>query len=330
MILVTGGAGFIGSHIVDALLKRGYSVTVLDNFCTGKKENLEFAQSLNLSTPTRLKSGATSRGLQSLEVVKGDIRDTKLVKKIMKGVDYVLHQAALRSVPRSIDDPVSTNDVNITGTLNLLIAAKNAKVKRFIYASSSSVYGDSPELPKTENQIPKPISPYAASKLAGEYYCYVFSKTFGLETVSLRYFNVFGPRQDPKSKYAVVVPKFIYAGLKNKPFEIHSDGKQSRDFTYIDNVVSANLLAMTAKNVSGKVFNIACNDKHSVLEIARTVSKILKIKPRFVYKPKRAGDVRHTLADITLAKRFLGYKPLVNFEVGMKKTIKYFNEFYRI
>lgn len=331
-ILVTGGAGFIGSHIVDELLRRKYSVRVIDDFSTGKRENLVFAQSLD----HRLKSGATissncspwRMNRQSLEVIKGDIRDEKIVGKAMKGVDFVFHQAALRSVPRSIDDPVSTNDVNINGTLNLLIAAKNEKVKRFIYASSSSVYGDTKELPKKESQNPQPVSPYATSKLAGEYYCYVFSKTFGLETVSLRYFNVFGPRQDPKSKYAVVVPIFIYCGLKNKPFEIHSDGKQSRDFTYIDSVVSANILAMTAKNVSGKVFNIACNDKHSILEIAGCVSKILNIKPEFVYKPRRAGDVRHTLADITLAKKFLGYKPLVNFEDGMKKTVDYFRRYY--
>jgi len=246
----------------------------------------------------------------------------------MKGVGFVFHEAALRSVPRSIDDPGSTNDVNITGTLNLLIAAKDNKVKRFIYASSSSVYGDTRELPKKESQKPQPISPYAVSKLTGEYYCQVFSKTFGLETVSLRYFNVFGPRQDPESKYAVVVPIFIYCGLKNKPFEVHSDGKQSRDFTYIDNVVSANILSMTAKNISGKVFNVACNDKHSILEIAYNVGKVLKIKPRFIFGPKRAGDVRHTLADITLAKKFLGYKLLVNFKDGMKKTVEYFREFY--
>jgi len=310
LVLVTGGAGFIGSNIVDELLKRNYRVRIIDNFCTGRIENIKHI-------------------LGKIELVKGDIRDKKLVEKTMKGVSFVFHEAALRSVPRSIDDPVSTNDVNITGTLNLLIAAKNAKVKRFIYASSSSAYGDTKELPKEESQKPQPISPYAVSKLTGEYYCYTFSKTFQLETVSLRYFNVFGPRQDPESKYAVVVPLFIYAGLKNKPFEVHSDGKQSRDFTYIDNVVSANILVLTAKNISGKVFNVACNDNHSILEIAHTVSKILKIKPRFIYKPKRAGDVRHTLADVTLAKKFLGYKPLINFEDGMKKTVEYFRKEYK-
>jgi nucleoside-diphosphate-sugar epimerase len=248
----------------------------------------------------------------------------------MKGVDYVFHEAALRSVPRSIDDPVSTNDVNIAGTLNLLVAANNEKVKRFIYASSSSVYGDSKELPKKETQKPQPVSPYAVSKLTGEYYCQVFSKIFGLETISLRYFNVFGPRQDPESKYAVVVPLFIYCGIKSKPFEIHSDGKQSRDFTYIDNVVNANILSMTAKNISGSggVFNIACNSKHSILEIANTISKITGIKPKFIFKPKRAGDVRHTLADISMAKKYLGFKPSINFEDGMKKTVDYFKNIY--
>ncbi|HAX61806.1 MAG TPA: LPS biosynthesis protein WbpP [Elusimicrobia bacterium] len=309
LVLVTGGAGFIGSSIADELLKRNYRVRIIDNFCTGRIENIKHI-------------------LGKIELVKGDIRDEKLVGRIMRGVGFVFHEAALRSVPRSIDDPGSTNDVNITGTLNLLIAAKNAKVKRFIYASSSSVYGDTKELPKKELQKPQPISPYAVSKLTGEYYCQVFSKTYGLETVSLRYFNVFGPRQDPESKYAVVVPIFIYCGLKNKPFEVHSDGKQSRDFTYIDNVVNANILAMTAKNVSGKILNVACNDKHSILEIAYNVGKVLGIKPKFIFGPKRAGDVRHTLADITLAKKFLGYKPLVNFEDGMKKTVEYFREFY--
>ncbi|MDD5687460.1 MAG: SDR family oxidoreductase [Elusimicrobia bacterium] len=311
LVLVTGGAGFIGSHIVDELLVRDYKVRIIDNFCTGRLENIKHI-------------------FNKIELIKGDIRDEKIVRKAMKGIDFVFHEAALRSVPRSIDDPVSTNDVNIAGTLNLLVAAKNEKVKRFIYASSSSAYGDTKELPKRETQKPQPVSPYAVSKLTGEYYCQVFSKIFGLETVSLRYFNVFGPRQDPESKYAVVVPLFIYCGLKNKPFEIHSDGKQSRDFTYIDNVVNANILSMTAKNISGSggVFNIACNSKHSILEIANTISKITRIKPKFIFKPKRVGDVRHTLADISLAKKYLGYKPSVNFEEGMEKTIDYFREFY--
>lgn len=307
-VLITGGAGFIGSHIADELLKRNYRVRIIDNFCTGSMENIRHI-------------------LSRVELVKGDIRNKKLVAKTMNGVKYVIHQAALRSVPRSIDDPVSTNDVNINGTLNLLIAAKNTKVKRFVYASSSSIYGDTKALPKKEDQVPLPISPYAASKLTGEHYCRVFAKTFGLETVSLRYFNVFGPRQDPGSKYAVVVPIFIFSGLHKKPFEIHSDGKQTRDFTYIDNVVNANILAMTCPGkigISGMVFNIACHERHSVLDIAYTVSKILKIKPKFIFKPLRAGDVRHTLADNSLAKKYLKFKPSTNFEDGMKKTIEYF------
>lgn len=314
IVLVTGGAGFIGSHIVDELLKRGFPVKVLDNFFTGKMENLDYARALG----------------RSLEVIKGDIRDKKIVTRSMKDVSYVIHLAALRSVPRSIDDPVSTNDVNINGTLNLLIAAKNTKVKRFVYSSSSSVYGDTKALPKREDQMPQPISPYAVSKLTGEHYCHVFAKTFGLETVSLRYFNVFGPRQDPGSKYAVVVPVFIFSGLRKKPFEIHSDGKQSRDFTYVANVVNANILAMTRPNkadVSGKVFNVACRERNSVLDIAYTVCRILKIKPKLVFKPVRAGDVRHTLADISLAKKYLRFKPSVNFKDGMKKTVEYFKKY---
>ncbi|MBN1385123.1 MAG: SDR family oxidoreductase [Elusimicrobia bacterium] len=312
LVLVTGGAGFIGSHITDELLRRNYKVRIIDNFCTGSMDNIKHI-------------------LNRIELVKGDIRNKGLVTRTMKGVSYVIHQAALRSVPRSIDDPVSNNDVNINGTLNLLIAAKNAKVKRFVYASSSSIYGDAKELPKREDHVPQPISPYAASKLTGEHYCHVFAKVFGLETVALRYFNVFGPRQDPGSKYAVVVPIFILSGLRKKPFEIHSDGKQTRDFTYVANVVSANLLAMTSSNkagVSGKAFNVACHERNSVLDIAYTVCKILKIKPKFVFKPVRAGDVRHTLADITQAKKFLKFKPSINFEDGMKKTIEYFKDAY--
>ncbi|HAM37796.1 MAG TPA: LPS biosynthesis protein WbpP [Elusimicrobia bacterium] len=305
LVLVTGGAGFIGSNIIDKLLEKDYKVRIIDNFCTGKIENIRHI-------------------INEVELIRGDIRNKNIVDKAMKGVDCVFHEAALRSVPRSIDDPVSTNDVNINGTLNLLMAAKKSGVKRFIYASSSSLYGDAKDLPKKESQRPQPVSPYAVSKLTGEYYCRVFSKSFGLETVSLRYFNVFGPRQDSESKYAVVVPKFINSGLKKEPFLIHGDGKQSRDFTYIDNVVSANILAMKAKDVSGMAFNIACHERYSVLDIAYTVSKILKIKPKFIFEPRRAGDVMHTFADIEFAKKYLKFKPLVLFKEGMSKTIEYF------
>ena len=242
--LVTGGAGFIGSHIVETLVKKGQKVRVLDNFITGKKEHL-------------------SKVMDKIELINGDIRNVKTLEKSLKGVTYVLHQAALRSVPRSIDDPVSSNDVNITGTLLLLQQAHAAKVKRVVIASSSSIYGDNPALPKKESQLPSPISPYAVSKICDEYYCQVYTKIFGMETVCLRYFNVFGPKQDPESEYAAVIPKFITAALTGRTIEVHGDGLQSRDFAFIDNVVSANLLACTAKNASGKSFNIACGERHT-------------------------------------------------------------------
>lgn len=309
-ILVTGGAGFIGSNIVEALVRRRWAVRVLDNFSTGKVENLE-------------------PFLRSIEVVRGDIRETKDLKRALKGVDIVIHQAALRSVPRSVDDPLSTNDVNITGTLKLLMEAKAAGVKRVVYASSSSVYGDSKLLPQKETQKPSPISPYAASKLSAENYCQVFSKTFGLETISLRYFNVFGPRQNPESKYAAVIPKFIESALKGTPLEIHGDGRQSRDFSYIDNVVSANLLAACAPlkiAKDGEVFNIACGESHSVLEIIQLLEKILGKKLPHHHTPPRAGDVRKTWADITKAKKYLKYKVLVNFEEGILRTFEWFKK----
>jgi len=305
LYLVTGGAGFIGSHIVEELVNLGKKVRVLDNFSTGKKENL-------------------AKVIDKIELVEGDIRKETDLKAALKDVDFVLHQAALRSVPRSIDDPISTNDVNITGTLLLLKLAKEFKVKRVVYASSSSVYGDSPELPKVETQLPSPISPYAVSKLTGEYYCRVYSKTFGLETVSLRYFNVFGPRQDPKSQYAAVIPKFIDSAIRGEELEVHGDGKQSRDFSYVENVVKANILSCEAKNISGEVFNIACGENHTVLDIANTIGKILKKEVKIRHTSPRAGDVRHTLADISKAKKFLGYKVYVDFKEGMKRTVEYF------
>ncbi|MBI4006908.1 MAG: NAD-dependent epimerase/dehydratase family protein, partial [Planctomycetes bacterium] len=241
--LVTGGAGFIGSHIVEGLLQSGGKVKVLDNFFTGKKENLV--------------------GF-NIELIEGDIRNVETVKKAVKGVDCVLHQAALRSVPMSIEDPWAYNEVNVTGTLNILLAARDAGVKRVVFASSSSCYGNTDRLPQIEPQTPCPISPYAVSKLAGEHYCSVFSDIYGLETVSLRYFNVFGPRQDPKSQYAVVIPLFIKAAIEGRPLEVHGDGLQTRDFTYISNAVKANVLAATSPNpLSGEVLNIACGEHHS-------------------------------------------------------------------
>lgn len=302
--LVTGGAGFIGSNIAEELVRRGYKVRVLDNLSTGNLSNL-------------------STVIKRIEFVKGDICSARDLKKALRGVDYVLHQAALRSVPRSVDDPQSTNDVNITGTLKLLIAARDAGVKRVVYASSSSVYGDSKLIPQNELHRTSPISPYAVSKLAAENYCQVFAKTFGLQTVSLRYFNVFGPKQDPKSKYAAVIPKFMKAAYKGETLIVHGDGNQSRDFTYIENVVNANILAALTPGIGGEVFNVACGDSSSVMDIVRGIEKILGRKIKVKHTPPRAGDVRKTKADISKAKRLLKYKPGTSFEKGLGLTFKW-------
>jgi UDP-N-acetylglucosamine/UDP-N-acetyl-alpha-D-glucosaminouronate 4-epimerase len=305
MYLVTGGAGFIGSNIVDALVGRGERVRILDDFSTGSRANL---------------AAVAGR----VEVVEGDLRDMSTVRRAVEGVTFISHQAALRSVPRSVDDPLSTDAVNTHGTLQLLVAAREAKtVRRVVYASSSSVYGDSPALPKLEEQTPAPISPYAVAKLAAEHYCRTFSRLYGLETVSLRYFNVFGPKQSPESKYAAVVPLFMRAALFDEPIVVHGDGEQSRDFTYIDNVVQANLLACTTPGVGGQVFNIACNSRHSVLEIAHTIEKLLGRKATIEHTPPRAGDVRHTQASIEKAERLLHYHPTVDFEDGMRRTFEH-------
>lgn len=305
--LVTGGAGFIGSHITETLVKRGQRVRVFDNFSTGKRKNLDgFSKDITL--------------------IKGDIRDLNSLRKAFKGVDFILHQAALRSVPKSIDDPISYDEVNIRGTLNVLLAAKEAKAKRVVLASSSSIYGETTVFPQREDAVPKLISPYAATKLAGEYYCRVFSKSYGLETVSLRYFNVFGPRQSLDSEYAVVVPKFIASILRDVPPPVHGDGKQTRDFTYISNVVEANINSCVRKGVSGEVINVACGKAYSILDIVKTVNAILgkEIKP--LHTSPRQGDVRRTFADITKLKRLLKMKSFVSFEEGLEKTVRWFNE----
>ena len=302
MYLVTGGAGFIGASVAEALVARGDRVRILDNFSTGSRDNL--------------------MGFENqVEIVEGDLRDLVAVRRAMDGVTYVSHQAALRSVPRSVDDPLSSDDVNTHGTLHVLVAAREAKVRRVVYASSSSAYGDSELLPKVEDQTPQPISPYAVSKLAGEQYCRVFAKIFGLETVSLRYFNVFGPKQSPESKYAAVVPLFIRAALHDEPLEVHGDGEQSRDFTYIDNVVQANFRSFTAPKASGETFNVACGERYSVITIARTIERLLERPIRIKHLPPRAGDVRHTLASIEKAQRLLDYHPGVGFEEGMRRTV---------
>ncbi|MCB4790636.1 MAG: SDR family oxidoreductase [Elusimicrobia bacterium] len=304
--LVTGGAGFIGSNIVGELVRRRYKVRVLDNFLTGKIENIK-------------------PFLNKIELVKGDIRNDKDLIKALKGIDYVLHQAALRSVPRSVDDPLSTNNVNITGTLKLLMTAREMKVKRVVYASSSSLYGDN-KTPQVESMVPSPLSPYAVSKLAAEHYCSIYAKTFGLETVSLRYFNVFGPNQDPNSKYAAVIPIFIRCALNDREAEVHGDGKQSRDFSYIDNVVSANILAALTPGISGEYFNIACHASNSLLDIIRIIENLTKKKMKVKHTTPRKGDVRKTWADISKAKKLMKYKPLVSFEEGMVKTFNWIKE----
>lgn len=305
--LVTGGAGFIGSHIVDALVRDGNEVRILDDFSSGKRENLASV-------------------LDEIELIEGDIRDKAIVAKAVSGVDYILHQAALRSVPKSMLNPELYNDVNIAGTLSILQAAKEVKVKRVIFASSSSIYGETDRLPEKEDFYPLLISPYALTKLAGEYYCRIFSIGYGLETVSLRYFNVFGPKQSLENEYAVVIPKFITCMLKGEQPPIHGDGKQTRDFTFVENVVQANIKAATAKNASGEVFNIACGKAYSVLDIVSSVNKILKksINPKF--GPIRPGDVKDTLADISKARKLLKFEPKVGFEEGLKKTIEYFSK----
>src|SRR5213083_1275894 len=261
---------------------------------------------------------------ERLEVVRGDVRDLAAVERVARGASVIFHQAAMRSVPRSIDDPLGANDHNVNGTLTVLEAARRARVRRVVYASSSSVYGDRPDLPKREDQPSSPISPYAVSKAANEQYAAVWTRLYGVETVGLRYFNVFGPRQDPKSEYAAVIPRFIQWGLRRRPLEVHGDGAQSRDFTYIDNVVEANLLAARAAGVGGEVFNVGCGDRVSLLEIIAKLEAILGRRLVRRHGPPRPGDVAHTLADVSKGKRLLGYTPLVPFDEGFRRTVEYF------
>lgn len=306
LCLVTGGAGFIGSHLVDGLLALGYRVRIFDNLSTGRKANLRDCWN-------------------RIEWIEGDLRKERQVRAAVKGVHCVFHVAALRAVLRSVDNPFETNEVNVGGTVRLLLAARDAKVKRFIFSSSSSIYGDTKKFPSQEGDLPRPQSPYAVSKLTGEHYCRVFSSLYGLETVSLRYFNVFGPRQNPESRYSAVIPIFIDSLLKGKSPEVHWDGKQSRDFSYVDNVVHANLLAMKAPRISGEVFNIACHEEVRVLDILGLLKKYLgtkQVKPLF--SPKRAGDVQRTYADIDRARRLLDYRVQTRFEEGLKKTVEWF------
>ncbi len=308
--LVTGGGGFIGSHVVERLLSQGHRVRVLDNFSTGSRANLAFAE-----------------GDKRLEIIRGDLKNLATVERAARGVAAVFHQAAMRSVPRSVADPLGANASNVTGTLHVFVAAARQKKKpRVVYASSSSVYGERPDLPKREEQPTAPISPYAATKVAGELYASVWSRLFGVETVGLRYFNVFGPRQDPKSEYAAVIPRFILWGRQGKPLLVHGDGTQTRDFTYIDNVVSANLLAASAPAaaVTGKSYNVGCGSRTSLLEIIASLERLLGRTLTAHHQPTRVGDVPHTQADISAAKRDMGYEPLVAFDEGLRRTVDYF------
>jgi UDP-glucose 4-epimerase len=305
LYLVTGGAGFIGSHIVEELVRRRERVRVLDNFSTGRRENI-------------------TSFLEHIELVEGDLRDLATVRRAVEGVDYVLHQAALASVPRSVADPLASNSANVTGTLHLLVAARDGKVKRVVYASSSSAYGDSPTLPKQEDMPTAPKSPYAVSKLAGEQYCRAFTEVYGLGTVSLRYFNVFGPRQDSASQYAAVVALFITAMLQGEPPTVHGDGLQSRDFTYIANVVHANLLATTAPGVAGRVFNIACGQRYTLLDLIAILNEIMDAHVTPVHTDPRPGDVRHSLADVTAAQEALRYRADMDFCEGLRRTVAWY------
>lgn len=305
--LITGGGGFIGSNIVAELVKRGHNIRVLDNFSTGRRQNLAFY-------------------LDRIELIEGDLRSAGIVQQSVRDMDYILHQGALPSVPRSIADPEATTEVNVTGTLNVLMAARDARIKRVVLASSSSIYGDIESDHKVETMRPNPLSPYAVSKAAAEYYCQVFNKVYGLETVCLRYFNVFGLRQDPNSEYAAVIPKFIRAIRMNKAPTIYGDGTQSRDFTYIDNVVHANLLAVEKENISSQVINIACGVSITLLQLVEIINKILRKNIEPIFSERRAGDIKHSCADISKAIEFLSYDPIVDFETGLRKTIEWYVE----
>jgi UDP-glucose 4-epimerase len=308
VFLVTGGAGFIGSHLTARLLADGARVRILDNFNTGSLANLPFA----------------AAHAPALEIIRGDIRDLATVERAAAGVAAIFHQAAMRSVPRSVADPLGANENNVAGTLHVFEAARRAGVRRVVYASSSSVYGDRPELPKREDQPPAPLSPYAVSKAAGEQYGLVWHRLYGVETVGLRYFNVFGPRQDPMSDYAQVIPRFILRGLRGESLEVHGDGRQSRDFNYIDNVVDANVLAARVPDVGGEVFNVGCGERVSLLEIVERLEKILGRPVARHHTASRPGDVLHTLADVSKGRRLLGYVPQLRFDEGLARTVEYF------
>ncbi len=307
--LVTGGAGFIGSNIVERLLQKGEFVRVVDNFSTGKKNNIKgFIDNPNF------------------ELVEGDLTNLDVAEKSVKGIDFVLHQAALPSVPRSIENPIKSNEANVSATLNMLVASKKEGIKKFIYASSSSIYGDNPELPKKEDFPIRPISPYALTKYAGERYCQIFWKIYGLPTVALRYFNVFGPQQDPFSQYSAAIPKFIDCFLKDKNMTIYGTGDQSRDFTFVENIVEANILAANSSEGNGEVLNIACGEKTSINQLADSLREISGKNIKADYQEERQGDALHSLADISKAKKLIKYVPIVNFKSGLIKTFEWYKK----
>ncbi len=303
--LVTGGAGFIGSHLATRLVELGHKVRVLDNLSTGYRKNLSHLEG-------------------RVELLEADLREPTACAMACRGMEFVFHEAAMGSVPKSIDDPQTSHDVNINGTFNLLLAAKEAKVRRVIYAGSSSVYGDSAESPKHEAIIPQPLSPYAVQKLTGEYYCSVFSKCFGIDAITLRYFNVFGARQDPASQYAAAIPAFVTAILRGESPVVYGDGEQSRDFTYIDNVVEGNMLAMNAERTGGVAVNLACGGQITINETIAAINRSLgtNVKPKYV--APRAGDVRHSCADIRLAQKLLKFNPRIGFDEGLQKSIAFY------
>jgi nucleoside-diphosphate-sugar epimerase len=303
--LVTGGAGFIGSNICRRLVAEGCFVRVVDNLLTGRRSNLASV-------------------MDKIDFIEADMGDPEVARAAMKDIEVVLHQGALPSVPRSVDDPAATHQHCVDATFTLLLAARAARVKRFVYAASSSAYGDTPTLPKVETMAPHPLSPYAVGKLVGEYYGSVFAKVFGLETISLRYFNVFGPHQDPASQYAAAIPAFVTAILRDRPPTIYGDGEQSRDFTYVDNVVQANLLAARAKQTSGEVVNIACGEAVTVNAIIGMINELLGKDVKPIYAPARAGDVKHSLADITAARKLIGFEPVVLFQEGLRQSIDWY------
>ncbi len=303
--LVTGGAGFIGSNICRRLVAEGCFVRVVDNLLTGKRANL---------API----------LDKIEFVEADMGVPEVARAVVQGIDVILHEGALPSVPRSVDDPAATHQHCVDATFTLLLAARDACVKRFVYAASSAAYGDTPTLPKVETMAPNPLSPYAVGKLVGEYYCSVFAKVFGLQTIALRYFNVFGPHQDPASQYAAAIPAFVTAILRDQPPTVYGDGEQSRDFTYVDNVVQANLLAARARETHGEVVNIACGEAVTVNAIIGMINRLLGKNVKPIYEPARAGDVKHSLADITAARKLIGFEPVVLFRAGLEKSIDWY------